>query len=225
MPEKEASTLRQKITGVLLRQARLDAGKTLKECGQVLGLSSSAVSAMEHGRRPISLPELEVLAFYLGAPLEHLLDGDSEAAHVSVESMPSEELLALRHRIVGALLRQARLDLDLSQAELAKTIGVPASRISQYELGEKPIPLVDLEAIAQILEIPLTHFLDEGIGPTGKQQQFDREWRRFGNLPPDVRSFIVEPTNLDYIKLAMSLSAVSADKLRSIAASLLEITL
>ena len=65
MPQQEALILKQKITGVLLRQARQDAGKSLKECGQVLGLSSGAISAIERGKRAISLPELEMLAYYL----------------------------------------------------------------------------------------------------------------------------------------------------------------
>ena len=47
MAQPEKWTLRQKIIGVLLRQARLEVGKTLKECGQVLGFSSGVVSASD----------------------------------------------------------------------------------------------------------------------------------------------------------------------------------
>lgn len=225
MPQNEVWTIRQKITGVLLRQARLDTGKSLKECGEVLGLSSSAFSAIEHGRRAISLPELEMLAYYLGVPLEQLLNGSSESQQTPIEALPSNELLALRHRIIGALLRQSRVDQDLSQAELAKTVGVSKRRLSQYELGEKPIPLVELETMAEVLEIPIAHFLDEGVGPIGEQQQIEREWQQFVKLPPEVRTFVLEPTNLGYLQLAISLSAASADRLRDIAASLLDITL
>jgi transcriptional regulator with XRE-family HTH domain len=225
MPQNEAWTLRQKITGVLLRQARTDAGKTLKECGRVLDLSSSALSAIEHGRRPISLPELEMLAYYLSVPLDQLLNGGAAPARAPVEALQSAELLALRHRIIGGILRQARLETDLTQAELAKRIGVSKMRLSQYELAEKPIPLVELEAIAETLDVPLSDFLDEGVGPVGEQQRLDREYRQFAELPSDVRAFILEPTNQGYLDLAMSLSAVPAEGLRNIAASLLEITM
>jgi transcriptional regulator with XRE-family HTH domain len=225
MPQKDEWMLRQKITGVILRQARLDAGKTLKQCGQFLGLSSGAISAIEHGKRAISLPEVEMLAYYLEVPLSQLINGDGESASLSTESLPSEQLLLLRHRIVGALLRQARLEHDLSQAELAKNVGVSKRRVSQYELGERPVPLVELEAIAETLELPLTHFLDEGVGPVGAQQKREKEWQQLTELPDEVRSFVLEPTNLSYLELAMSLSAIPADKLRNIAASLLEITL
>ncbi len=225
MSQNEVWTIRQKITGVLLRQARVDSGKTLKECGRALCLSSSALSAIEHGRRPISLPELEILAYYLDIPVEHLLNGSTEPARVPVEALPSEELLALRHRIIGTLLRQARLELDLGQAELAKRIGISKRRLSQYELGERPIPLVELEAMAETLDIPMSDLLDEGVGPVGEHQRLERDYQQFVKLPPDVRAFVLEPTNLGYLELALSLSATPADSLRNIATSLLEITL
>jgi transcriptional regulator with XRE-family HTH domain len=225
MPQNEARTIRQKITGVLLRQARVDAGKTLKECGQVLSISSSALSAVEHGRRPISLPELELLAYYLGVPVDQLLNGGAEPTRLPVEKIHSEQLLALRHRVIGALLRRNRLEMDLSQAELAKSIGVSKRRVSQYEMGERAIPLVELEAIAQTLNLSMADFLDEGVGPVGEQQRLEREYQQFAKLPSDVRAFVLEPASTGYLELAMSLSEVSADDLRNIAASLLEITL
>jgi transcriptional regulator with XRE-family HTH domain len=225
MAQKEMWAVQRKITGVLLRQARLDAGKTLKECGHVLGLSSGAISSVEHGRRAISLPELEMLAFYLGVSLDQLLNGSVKPSRAPADELPRDELLVLRHRIVGALLRQARVELSLSQAELAKRVGVSKRQLSHYELGEKPIPLVELESLAEALEVPLHHFLDEGIGPFGEQQQSDRQCQEFVKLPLEIREFVLEPANLSYLKLAMSLSEASTDKLRSIAASLLDITL
>jgi transcriptional regulator with XRE-family HTH domain len=225
MPQPDAWTLRQKITGVLLRQARLAAGKSLKECGEIVGFSSSALSAIERGKRSISLPELELLAYYLGVSLNELLNDQKPSSSPPAETLPRAELLMLRHRIIGALLRQARFEQDLTQAELAKKVGVSKRRLSQYELGQKPVPIVELEVLAETLGMPLTHFLDEGIGPIGEQQQREKEWQQFVTLPPEVRTFVLQPTNLSYVQLAMQLSAVPADGLRNIAASLLDITL
>jgi transcriptional regulator with XRE-family HTH domain len=224
MPQPEAWTLRQKIIGVLLRQARLEAGKTLKECGQVLGFSSGVVSAIEHGKRAISLPELELLAYYLSVPVDYFLDNGNAPSDPSLEELPSEEVLMLRHRIIAALLNQTRSEQGLSQRELAEMAGLSKRRLSQYEQGQTPIPLVELEAMAKALDVPLTYFLDEGIGPVGEHQQHEREWRQFAELPPDVRAFVLEPVNLSYLRMAMHLSQVPADGLRNIAASLLDIT-
>jgi len=224
MSTPEAWTLRQKIIGVLLRQARLDAGKSLQECGQVLGLSSGALGSIERGKRAISLPELELLAYYLETPLNHLLNNQEESSFALDEDLPSEDVLALRQRIIGASLRQSRQELDISQSKLAELVGIPKGRMSQYEQGEKPIPIVELEAMAEALELPLGHFLDEGVGPVGERQQREKEWRLFTDLSPEVRAFVLEPANRSYLQLAMSLSDIPADGLRNIAANLLEIT-
>ena len=225
MAQNEAERVRQKITGVLLRQARTDAGKTLKDCGNVLGLSSGAVSAIEHGRRSISLPELELLAYYFGVPLERLLNPEAKPARKPVEELPSDELMMLRHRIIGTMLRRARLDLNVSQAVLARQAGISKKRLSQYELGERPVPLTELETLAEALEIPMARLADEGIGPIGERQQLDKQVKLFTQLDPELRRFVAEPDNEGYLRLAVSLSEASTEKLRNIAASLLEITM
>ena len=53
------------------------------------------------------------------------------------EDLPSEDVLALRQRIIGASLRQSRRDLDISQRKLAEMVGIPKGRMSQYEKGER----------------------------------------------------------------------------------------
>ncbi len=225
MPQPKAWPIRQKIIGVLLRQARQDAGKSLKECGQVLNVSSSTISAIEHGERHVSLPELEMLAYYLQVPLDYLLDPEAVPDSPEPQEVPGAELLLLRQRIIGTLLRQARTKLGLNQTQLAEQAGISARHLSQYEQGENPIPIVELEALSQVLGVPLSHFLDQEVGRIGEQQRREREWRQFADLPPEVRAFVLKPVNLNYIEMAMRLSDVPADGLRNIAASLLEITL
>ncbi len=88
MPEVDAVTLRRKILGVLLQGARLKVGRTKKECAQALGIRPSLITAYEEGRKDISLPELEVLAYFLGVPLMHFWsDGDA-----AIEAVPPPSL-------------------------------------------------------------------------------------------------------------------------------------
>jgi transcriptional regulator with XRE-family HTH domain len=225
MPNTEAWTLQQKITGVLLRQVRQEAGKSLEQCANVLGLTSSEMTDIEFGEQAISLPELEVLAYYLGVPLERLLNGHAPADRDALSDATAQALLALRHRIIGALLRKARLAQGLAPGELGGRIDVSKSTILRYELGEIAIPLAHLEMLSDALRVSLSYFLDDGIGPVGKHQRYERESRQFAELPPEVREFILEPSHLAYLQLAMSLSGMPAEKLRNIAASLLDITL
>jgi len=226
MINEEARAIRRKIMGVLLRQARLEAGKSLKECAAFLGISSSTLSAYEHGRREISLPELELLAYLLKVPVEHFLDAEPESLARPSEAISSgADLLLVRQRIVGALLRQARQDAGISQKELAQAIGCSPGRIAQYEYGQRAIPILELEAIANFLGLPLSYFQDEEAGPVAEQLRLYREWRQFQQLPPEVRAFVLDPLNRHYIEVARQLSEMPAGALRDLAAGLLEITL
>ncbi len=56
MLTKDVRTLRNKIIGVLLRDARLRAGKTLQDCAAVLDCSPGTITQFELGRKPLSPP-------------------------------------------------------------------------------------------------------------------------------------------------------------------------
>jgi transcriptional regulator with XRE-family HTH domain len=220
---EEKLVLRNRIIGLLLRDARERAEATKRECASALGVSSSTITAFEEGRKPISLPELEVLAYVLDAPADHFWERRPELVPEE-RSMPLEDVLALRHRIVGALLRQARLDANLSGSELAETLGCSPRRISSYEYGERPIPLAELELLAQRLGLPLDYFLDNREGPVGQWHRQQEAWERFQKLPEDVQEFVLQPINIRYLEVAMRLAQMPAGSLRGIAEGLLDIT-
>ncbi len=223
MADQEALALRNRIIGVLLRDARIRADKTKRECASVLGVPTSTITAYEEGRKPISLPELEVLAYFLEVPVSHFWD--EEAQLLAEERLPPlEEILKIRHRIVGALLRQARLEAGKSQKDLARLLGCSPSRISDYEYGERPIPLAELEALARAVGRPLEYFLDERSGPVGEWEKEQEAYRAFQKLPEEVREFIAKPINWSYLEVAMRLAEMPAGALRTIAEGLLEIT-
>ena len=223
MADQEALALRNRIIGVLLRDARIRADKTKRECAAVLGVPTSTITAYEEGRKPISLPELEVLAYFLGVPVSHFWD--EEARLLAEERLPPlEEILKIRHRIVGALLRQARLEAGKTQKELAQLLGCSPKRISDYEYGERPIPLAELEVLAHALGRPLEYFLDERSGPIGEWEKEQEAYRAFKELPEEVQAFISKPINWSYLEVAMKLAEMPASALRTIAEGLLEIT-
>ncbi len=69
MNSEFAITLRAKKLGILLKDARLNSGKTMKECGNYLGISGSTISSFEKGVSSPSLPEVEVLSFLFKLPI------------------------------------------------------------------------------------------------------------------------------------------------------------
>ncbi len=223
MQRSEVATIRRKILGVLLRNARLRAGMTIKDAAQATGFSSSAISAYEYGRRDLSLPHLEVLAYTYQVPVTYFWSDDPIGDNGDRE-LPIDEAMALRRRIIGVLLRQARLEAGYSQKDLARVLGCSAGRISNYEFGRTDIPLVELETLADYLDVPISYFLDQGLKPSGEQVAGIDELERLAQLPEDVRQFMLQPGNLLYVRVAMQLSTLSAEALRNVAEGLLDIT-
>jgi len=220
---EERLALRNRIIGLLLRDAREQARRTKQECATALGVSPRTITAYEDGRKPISLPELEVLAYVLDTPITHFWELNPTLA-TEKKPLQLQEVLALRHRIVGTLLRQARLDAGMSQKELAEVAGCSVSRLSDYEHGERPIPLAELELLAQHLRLPLEHFLDNQKGPVGEWHHQQKIQRRFCELDIEVQEFVTHPVNIKYLEVGMKLAQMPAGGLRAIAEGLLDIT-
>ena len=219
---RAAQALRAKIIGVLMKEARLSARKTGKECAEAIGCPPAVFTAYEQGQRCPSLPELELLAFYLEVPPEHFW-GDRSLAETKPESPSVEAVMRLRDRIIGAQLRQARTAAKLKLKDFATGAGLTSSQLSAYEVGARPIPLTDLEVISARLGLTVDELL-EGHGRVGEWESVHQAAERLRQLPPDLRDFIGQPANESYLRLAQRLSALPTDELRRLAESLLEIT-
>ncbi|PWL81930.1 MAG: transcriptional regulator [Prevotellaceae bacterium] len=66
-------------------------------------------------------------------------------------------------KVFGNRIRQLRLELRLSQEELAEKAGVHRTYIGMIERAEKNITLCNIEKIASALNIRLTDLFDPGI--------------------------------------------------------------
>ena len=221
--EPEEVAAHRRMVGALIQGARLKQGKTKQDCAQAMGVSTSVYTAYEEGRRDLTLPELELLAYYLKVPVRLFFER-TERLLTDDPVVPTDKVLALRQRIIGALLRQARTDKGRSAKDVAKRLGVTTRRVSDYELSRKPIPLSQLQEAADVLGVPMTYFIDEGVGPIGEQELLRSQFDLFSELPDDVRKFITNPTNITYLRVAQHLSDMTTEQLRNLAASILEIT-
>jgi transcriptional regulator with XRE-family HTH domain len=56
------------------------------------------------------------------------------------------------------LLRRVRVEARLTQAELAKILGVTQARVSKYEQGERRIDMLELKAICDAIALSLIEF-------------------------------------------------------------------
>lgn len=224
MDTRSQITIRTKKLGVLLRDARLASRKTLQECAEAVGISKGVFKSYEEGRRSPSLPELEVLVYYLKLPINHfwgsaaISDDDS-----SITPLDLPRLLLLRQRMIGALLRQEREKANKSVRELSHETGISSSRLKAFELGERPIPIPDLEVLLGALNSRIDELFDRS-GPVGQWMSEQKAIQDFLKLPADLRAFASQPVNIPYLELARKLSSMSTDRLRSVAEGLLDIT-
>lgn len=225
MTGKPEINLRAKKLGLLLKDARLTAGKTKKECAQMLGITMAAMNTFESGAKSPSLPELEVLAFFLDTPVEYFYGDELKSkAHHPSQDLDVTQIISLRTRIIGALIRQARNRANLTLKDLSSKARITPPKIKKYENGEQPIPVPDLEKLAKVLEIPLKEFAN----PQGHINEWMVEQhsiQKFLDLPVELKEFIGQPVNHPYLQLAKRLSGLSAKELRSVAEGLLEISL
>ncbi len=221
--EPEEIAARRHMLGALMQGVRAKQGKTKQDCAQAMSVTVATYTAYEEGRRDATLPELELLAYYLKVPVRLFFERP-ERLLADDPSVPAEKVIALRQRIIGALLRQARQDKGKSVKDLAARLGVTTRRISDYELGRKPAPLSQLQEAADMLGMPMSYFIDEGVGPVGEQELLRSQFEKFTELPDDLRKFAVNPTNVSYLRVAQRLSDMTTEQLRNLAASILDIT-
>lgn len=59
-----------------------------------------------------------------------------------------------------ALLREIRLEADLTQLQLAERLGHAQSYVSKYETGEQRLDLIELHAICTVVGVSLVKFVE-----------------------------------------------------------------
>jgi len=216
--------VRGRKLGILIYDARVSRARTPEKCAKVMNVPVEDYLKIEAGELAPTLPQLELLAFYLDIPLEHFWGNQTMSSLAASEPVVQvRQLVELRQRIIGTRLRMARTALNLSITELANKTFIAGDKIQQYELGQTAIPLPELEILAAELEIRNEDLLDKR-GPIGKWRSDKAAVQQFLELPPEIREFIGKPINQPYLELAMRLSDLSVEKLRGVAEGLLEIT-
>ena len=223
MADRSSVQLRTKMLGALIRQARLASGKGLKETAALIGTSSGILSSYEKGRKGISLPELELLAFQLDVPIRSLTSA-SKAEAQKKPDFNAPVMVSLRQHFIGALVKTQRTEAGLSVRQLSKSTGIPSARLTAYEQGERPVPFAELEIIAAELGQSLRDYMDTR-GPVGEWEAMQEAFDDFRRLPADLREFLRSPEHEAYLRIALRLSELSVEKLRTVGEGLLEITL
>lgn len=220
----ESYRIRSKMLGVLIRDARLNAARTVDDCARLLSVQPELIEAWEYGDESPNLPQLELLAYYLDVPVSHFWALETLENDRSQKMSTQQHFIELRQRMIGALLRQAREEAQISLEEIAESSNIPVEQIQQYEMGEVPIPMSELSVLAFAVKRNLNYFL-ETTSYIGELLKMREEWQQFMDLDDDVREFAANPLNVAFIRIAMSFSKLPASEIRKAAEGLLEIAM
>ena len=216
--KSDAVVLQLKIIGVLMRAAREKAHRTVNEVAVRLGVTPTRVRQYERGAREITLPELEDLALFLQIPLSFFLGGEATIER-EAPSPPSPAQARARRAALGAKLKQARLAAGKTREECALAIGRKAATVGRYELGATHLPITELEALAQFLQVNLYYFVQDKAASGGDAGLMDLE--KLARLPKEVRAFVLDSNNLPYLRMAMKFGDLPTDRLQELGEILL----
>ena len=80
------------------------------------------------------------------------------------------------YRKIGVKIQEARQELGLTQQELASRLNCTQAALSNYELGKRRIDFGLLEQIVDILDKPLSYFLESFAG---SDEDDIKNWARY----------------------------------------------
>ena len=220
-----AINILSKKMGVLLKTARTQKGESKKTCGEVIGATYRTISKYEAGEKSPSLPELEVLAYYLDVPLDRFWEDMTPVDQDKMEALKNlEQRMELRNLKIGASLRKFRQESKLSMKQVSEKIGLTSYRLKSYEKGKFAVPVAELKALLRLYDRELGELV-VGTGPIADWAHEKKAGAAFVELPQDLQDFILKPINRPYLEIARKLSQMSVDRMRDVAEGLLDITL
>jgi transcriptional regulator with XRE-family HTH domain len=224
--KKELTTLRSKKIGVLIKQMREIHDQTVESCAGWLGIQPSDFESIENGEAGASLPQIESLSYYLDFPFDLVnFTSQTDTAGKNLTQQVNINLLELRNKMIATVLKQKREENGLSLEEISGTTEIPLLTLLDFETGEAPIPLPDLQSLQEVLGLSMEQFYAQNSPLKHDQPQTGTSVGSLpANFPPELVEFISKPANLPYLDLAMRISRMDSSKIRAIASSLLEIT-
>jgi transcriptional regulator with XRE-family HTH domain len=217
----EARAIRERMLGVLIRDAREDSGFSVEDMAAYLGVAVDDYLAWEYGYGTPSLPLLEVLAYFLKIPVSHFWGTHTLQQAKLERQIDIDEYITLRTRMIGVMVRAQRESLGIPREDFANGIDAPLEHVEAFENGVYQIPMAMLQSMANALDVNVSHFLDES-GRVAAFFEMQELIKQLNKTPEEVRDFIAVPSNEAYIRLAMTIANMPTETQRQLAESLLK---
>ncbi|MBQ7242677.1 MAG: leucine-rich repeat protein [Bacilli bacterium] len=140
------------MTGEFLANRRTQLGLSQGKVAEALGYSTQTISLWEKGKGAPGMPVWGKLASLYQLDLEGLLLGEERKGNENCESKEFDPAS------FGPFLRSLRKKEGLTQAELAKRIGVPTNAIIRFEQGSSFPDLEQFKALSNLFGLSYDEF-------------------------------------------------------------------
>lgn len=134
-----------------------------EDCANILGISTQNYVDFEEGITHLSLPELELLAKYLGLSMQSLTASDTQAdssAFKMLHKSVRPRYKTLRQKMILSKLEADRSTKAMTMTELHFATGIPLDKLLAYQKESLAVPIDHLIKMTDALNIPLQRLLN-----------------------------------------------------------------
>jgi len=158
-----------------IKAIRKSKRRSIHDCATILGISKETYHDIEKCTIQLTLPELELLAIYLGENPADLMN--SKHSSLANSAFLSEDLrpqfMNIREKMVRALIAMQRKQRSVTLEDMHLATHITLEKLEAYDDGTLPIPIDDLIKMCSFLEISLDS-LHEPIWPTRAEPDKNR---------------------------------------------------
>ena len=206
-----------KILGALIRRRRLCAGRSTEECANHLQIQPQLLADWEIGEQVPGLPQLELLAQFLngaGQPAAGFSDPSQQSFHA--------EYVLLRQRLIGVLMRAARLAKGRSLDAMSACTALDVELLDAYEHGASMIPVSHLSLMARAVGRDLCDFvMSNGSAAVSERALTPSE--ATVEIESEADELVPDREQEAFIRLALAFRRIEKEHLHRIANALFAI--
>ncbi|HUV16607.1 MAG TPA: helix-turn-helix transcriptional regulator [Pelolinea sp.] len=195
---------------------------SLKDAAGLLGLTIGKLRNYEKGKYTPSLPELESLSYIYGLPLKAIFSPEELSNYFQEPDADQlQQLIQIRKNIISTTLQITFDESGFSLKDVAKNTGISTAKIKKYLSGAE-IPLDDLKKLSAVLDFKLQNLMDKD-SQIGRWQVSQSGREKYISLPENIRDFLAENENWDFLNLAVKLNSIGISQLQSVSDALLQL--
>jgi len=152
--------------------------RTTDDCAAFLHLSNDDYLKFERAELYLSLPEVELLAAFLGVPVNAFFQ--SQPDNFDQITIMAEDIQPrykdLRHKMVSSIIYSKRKEKGLTHQELHDATQIQLDHLESYEKAGTSIPLNHLLSIIDALSIPEEILIDtDGLTDDHESKTFTHQ--------------------------------------------------